>query len=168
MKKYIIISLLILALGTPSLAAQVKENKNVVFRLSLLSPGGGMEFGLKDNFSFLAQGGVGINIESKDEFKVKFPLYAFISPRYYYNLNKRKEQGKRVDKFAANYVGVIIGHVFKATDIDQWTFIGPIWGLQRNIGKTGYFDFNIGLEVLFLEDKTAFGGQLGFALGFAF
>jgi hypothetical protein len=170
MKKYIIISLLILALGIPLLAAQEREDKNAVFRLNLLPLGGGVEIRIKDNFTLLGHGGVGIAREpsDNDELKFRFIRYVLISPRYYYNLDKRKQQLKRVDKFAANYVGAVLGHRFKSSDIDRRTFIGMVWGLQRNIGKNGYFDFNIGLQIIYKEDKTYHEEHLGITLGFAF
>ena len=172
MKKFILIFLitLLLAGGALSLAAQEKEDKNVVFRLNLLPLGGGVEIRIKDNFTLLGHGGVAVNLEPSDddELKFKFIRYVLINPRYYNNLDKRKQQLKRVGKFAANYVGFVLGQVFKSSDIDRRTFIGPVWGMQRNIGKNGYFDFNIGIVIIYEEDKTEHGILLGITLGFAF
>ncbi|NIM16122.1 MAG: hypothetical protein GTO45_29315 [Candidatus Aminicenantes bacterium] len=171
MKRSTFIPLITLILLTCSLSlvAQEKENKNTVFKLSLIPLGGGVEFRLKDSFTLLGQVGVGMSIEVKEnDSRVIFPFYASISSRYYYNLNKRKAQGKKVDKFAANYVGVILMSVFKSSTVERRFSIGPVWGLQRNIGKKGYFDLNFGFLVNFMEDETKFGGQLGFGFGLAF
>jgi hypothetical protein len=170
MKKVILFFLMavVLVISAPSLTAQEKE-KNSVFKLSLIPLHGAYEVRARGHFTLVAQAGLGFNVEiKKDATKSSFPRYVLFGARYYYNEDKRRDQGKRVDKFAANYLGIIVMNMFESPGFEKRLALGPVWGLQRNIGKNGFWEFAAGLEYNFMEGKDTFGGHLGISLGFSF
>jgi hypothetical protein len=170
MKKIILLFLVAVMVFSISLSAIDQENKNLFFRLSLLPVGGGVEFGLSENVTILAQVGMGLNlIIIEGDTEVLFPKFLSLSGRYYYNLKSRERQGKRVYGFSANYIGVFAKYVFQDSDTELRGFIGPMWGLQRTLGNKAFFDFSLGLGMDFLEDRsTRFGAQASVSLGFTF
>ena len=146
-----------------------KKEKDIIFRLSFLTPGIGIELRIKDNFTILGQTGVGIYAKEEDnKTHLQFPFYVYISPRYYYDLEKRRKQSKRVYNFSANYVGIILSNLFESSYIDQRFFITGVWGLKRSFSKNWYYEFSIGLEVYFQEDKNGLMGHMVFGLGIIF
>lgn len=62
--------------------------------------------------------------------------------RYYYNLNKRHQKGRRTDRNSGNFIGLetnfygppVIEKSVPGTTRFATT-IGPIWGIQRTYGK---------------------------------
>ena len=175
MKKMVFFVLMtsILMLFSSSALAREKDDKDVIFRLSFITPGLGAEFRIKDNFTILGHAGVGIVGKAEDDKNktfslsthVVFPLYVYISPRYYYNLEKRKKQSKRVDNFSANFVGMIFSNMFESSIIDQRFFIAGIWGLRRSFGKNWYYELSIGLEIYSTDDKKDLRLRLDYSLG---
>lgn len=109
-----------------------------------------------------------------------------IEPRFYYNLQKRMEKGRRTNGNSGNFVSLHLGYVpdFKITShenviVHPAVTILPMWGLKRNIGK--YFNFEtaygIGYNWTFKEytiyngekiDNIEKGLTLGFRLAFGF
>lgn len=75
--------------------------------------------------------------------------------RYYYDLKKRIAQGKSVQNFSANYIGVplelakinyVTTNNFEQDAEVAKTFcrIGVVGGIQRRLFKNGYVDFSFG------------------------
>jgi len=170
MKKFLFVFLITLTACSASLLA--KDNKNFVPRLNAFPLGAGVEFQVKDRFTLYTGLGLGINIAYKDnKVKANYPLFLAASPRYYYNIQKRKNQGKRVDKFSGNYLGISFIKTLSSwgsPDLELVASIGPVWGLQRNIGKSGYYNLGIGFGANFWKDSTSLfvGGSI--TIGFAF
>jgi hypothetical protein len=170
MKKFLFAFLITLLASSASLSAQ--DNKNFVSKLNAFPLGGGVEFRIKDSFTVYSGLGLGLNFAYKDNtFKANAPLFLGVNPRFYYNIQKRKSQGKRVDKFSGNYVGIsfVKGLTsWGSPDLELIASIAPVWGLQRNIGKSGYFNLNVGLGANFWKDKTTLSVGGAIALGLAF
>jgi len=94
-----------------------------------------------------------------------------IEPRFYYNMNKRIRTFKGANNLSANYIGLqgITQLLFLRRDPQivggkgVYFFHGftaaPVYGLQRRIGKRGFFDFSLGLR--FFSGKYA---QRGFVI----
>jgi hypothetical protein len=110
----------------------------------------GLGFPLIRDASHSKDGSIDLTLESI------FNPYLNIEGRYYYNIDERKNAGKRTEKFSANYVAAfyhynVYGNV-KATDETQqqllynMSYIGMWWGMQRNLGcnQRLYFNFSIG------------------------
>jgi hypothetical protein len=80
-----------------------------------------------------------------------------ISPRYYYNLNRRIAYGKSANNLSANYISPIAGFdVSKKYKYDGNNFVddgyglsrrhvGFLYGVQRRLIKNGFIDVNAGL-----------------------
>lgn len=104
-------------------------------------------------------------------------LYAYLRPvvngefRYYYNLDKRYAQGKRVVNNSANFIGPIIslyGPAIVKSDnisvVDFASVFGAVWGIQRNYGQRFNFQLSLGPGIGITEEETSFTpvGQLSF------
>ncbi|QLE01767.1 hypothetical protein HX109_09430 [Galbibacter sp. BG1] len=107
-----------------------------------------------------------------------------LEPRYYYNINKRNEKGKRTHHNAANFVSLditylpkwfAISNVENVGVLDNISFV-PKWGIRRNIGE--HFNYEIGLglgyriyfsdEITNPEDKEELAGDLHLRIGYTF
>lgn len=96
--------------------------------------------------------------------------------RYYYNLDKRLEQGKRVDRNSGNFIAPLVrlsGPAFLKSDNvevkDFAAIVAGVWGIQRNYGERFNFQLAIGPGIGFTEDEVLFVPaailNLGFRLG---
>ncbi|GGI57483.1 hypothetical protein [Winogradskyella haliclonae] len=70
-----------------------------------------------------------------------------LEPRWYYNLGKRQEKGKRIDGNSGNYFSLRATYFFHDDEelnkdyTDEISVI-PTWGIRRNIGK--HFNYEVG------------------------
>lgn len=92
--------------------------------------------------------------------------YLVVEPRYYYNLNRRLEKGKRIDGNSGNYLSLYTciqpGIGFKSDNarIDPGVFVIPMYGLKRNIGKRFNFELAYGIGYGWIyEEYTYFNGE---------
>jgi hypothetical protein len=75
-----------------------------------------------------------------------------IEPRYYYNLQKRAKDAKRIDGNSGNFIALKASYhpefaLFNADDapvVSDFAII-PTWGIRRNIGD--HFNYEAGLGV---------------------
>jgi len=78
-----------------------------------------------------------------------------IEPRFYYNLNNRVKQSRRIDGNSGNFISLknsyhIDWSIFSNTDnieLISHLSIVPTWGIRRNIGK--YFNYEAGIGLGF-------------------
>ncbi len=88
-----------------------------------------------------------------DDYSSPFLLTPVIvlEPRFYYNLKKRLEKGKRIDGNSGNFISLKMGYhpdwfvLFNpdnAPVVSDFSII-PTWGIRRNIGE--HFNFEAGL-----------------------
>jgi len=88
-----------------------------------------------------------------------------IEPRYYYNLKKRLEKGKRIDGNSGNFLALSAGFSpdFGITsdnvDLDSELFVIPMWGLKRNLGKNFTFESAVGLGYSWVFNEYTYNGQ---------
>jgi len=105
--------------------------------------------------------------------------YYYVSPtisgefRHYYNLKKRQEQGKRVDKNSGNFVAPIAKlygpALIKSNNADVPDFLaalGAVWGIHRNYGKSFNFQLSLGPGIGFLDGTASFVPIGDLSLGF--
>jgi len=88
-----------------------------------------------------------------------FDVESQVAARYYYNLNKRIRKGKSASNFSANYLSLALGTgVGRQGYSTPFTSGGPrgealrasaalFYGLQRRLGRYGFFDLNVGLPL---------------------
>ena len=95
--------------------------------------------------------GGGYNIaEGSIEYELLKPaLYVSVTPKYFYNLDKRLARGKTLLYNSGNYIGARFTFntpVGEKTDIIRNSFLANIhWGIQRAIGGHWLFNSHIGV-----------------------
>lgn len=91
-----------------------------------------------------------------------------LEPRYYYNLERRYQRGRNVNFNAASYLGVYSELRMNPLIEENNGFwpvydrfkIGPAWGIQRNLGRRGYLNFNLAYGLVI--DETGHARYDGF------
>ncbi len=84
-------------------------------------------------------------------------------PRWYYNLNRRDLQSKRIDGNSANFIALKTSYHpdwFVISNYDNINIISdisiaPTWGIKRNIGKYFNYETGIGIGYRYIFAKQA-------------
>ena len=101
------------------------------------------------DLSFGFGGGYDISEGSIDYQVFKPALYFSATPKYFYNLKKRINNGKTVQYNSGNYIGVRLKYnmpLYKKSDIIRNSILTNIhWGIQRVIGNHWTFNSHIGV-----------------------
>jgi hypothetical protein len=81
--------------------------------------------------------------------------------RYYYNQEKRRQKGRATGPFVGNYLALQTSSVFNANYYHKYRYSGitALWGMQRRIGKYGWFDAYAGLGIG--REPTYYSGRYG-------
>lgn len=96
--------------------------------------------------------------------------------RYYYNQEKRRQKGRATGPFVGNYVGLHATASFNTMTYRafQYSTLTAVWGMQRRMGKYGWFDAYAGLGIGYdafrynsYRSKYGFAPEIGikFSLG---
>ena len=154
--------------------AQEKNEAEItnVTKITFLSPGVSYEMRIAKNQSIYSQGFMGISGGIGYSSNLGTTSYFHLDPaltlqyRYYYDLLKRENKGKRTEMNSANYISPVFETIFyKDRDYDeQFTIntVGVVWGLQRNYRSRFSLDLNFGIgcrftkEILLDENGQAF------------
>jgi hypothetical protein len=76
-------------------------------------------------------------------------VYVIVNPKFYYNLDKRIEKGKKTGLNAGNYLGLVIKYTSKGLgeNPDVWDALlfNLHWGIQRQVGKRWTFNTHAGI-----------------------
>ena len=93
--------------------------------------------------------------------------------RYYYNLSKRLQQGKKIAHNSGNYIAGVVGGagpaIAKSDNVyvsDFTLTLGALWGIQRNYGKRFMMNVGVGPGISFYDSKTEFTPIIGLSVGF--
>lgn len=123
------------------------------------------EFKLSNNFSLKGELGLdsgiwGGNLYDGTGFLLT-PVLT-IEPRYYYNLEKRKNNGKNISKNGGNFISIKTSYhpdwfIISNKDVDIISDISfiPTWGIKRNIGTSNFnyeTGFGIGYQYIFYKN----------------
>lgn len=113
--------------------------------------------------------------------KTGFALTPAISltPKFYYNLQKRKDLGKNTSNNSGNYVALKVEYIpdwfvisnTKDIHVSETISIVPTWGLRRNFAKNFNYEFKAGLGVGKILKKgysTQVIPDLSFKIGYDF
>lgn len=98
-------------------------------------------------------------------------VVAYGGGRYYYNMNRRILKGKSANNFSANYIGSTANYGRRFHSDDSQVTWNLVYGIQRRVGRRGFFDFTVGLENIFDAYKDREEGTdliVGFRYGLAF
>lgn len=99
------------------------------------------------------------------------PIVA-LEPRWYYNLNKRADNSKRIDGNTGNYISLRASYHFRTVseaeenNVNQ-IFISPTWGIRRSLGN--HFNYEIGAGVgLGYRRVIVFSSYVNLRIGYRF
>ncbi|MCL6219785.1 hypothetical protein [Zunongwangia pacifica] len=157
--KKVIVLFLFLVLGNSNIKAQNYSVEKSLYgvQTGVLGVWGYNELRLADEFSFRTELGLDGALWANSFFSdgdVHYLLAPVITlePRWYYNLNKRADRGRKTWNNAANFLSLDVSlhpDLFVISDRDhvgvpnQISFITK-WGIKRNIGKHFGYEFGIG------------------------
>jgi len=165
MKPIIILSIF---LGTLSLYGQ-KNVSEKQWKINVLPPSVSYEMGIAKNATLSADIGFGFGLRGGSERTTEFGIFplAELGYRYYYNMDRRLENGKNISGNTGNYIGPLISYIsgtsiFGDLSIANQLFVGPVYGLQRTYKKG--FSFNVELGAGYFENDV--DGGLGVFVGF--
>ncbi|MGV0922640.1 hypothetical protein [Empedobacter tilapiae] len=107
-----------------------------------------------------------------------------IEPRYYYNLDKRKNNGKNISKNNGNFISLKTSYhpdwfIISNKDVNIISDISfiPTWGIKRNIISTNFnyeLGFGIGYQYIFYKsdgyskNESDVGVNLHLRVGYTF
>jgi len=166
-----------------------------VTKITFLSPGLSYEQRIAKNQSINIQGFMSISAGFSSSSSLGTNSYFYLDPalmlqyRYYYNLAKRENKGKRTEMNSANYVSPIFETVFYKVRISDVEYtgkdrtaintLGLAWGLQRNYKWRFSLDLNMGVGYrfggraeldnngkVFINSVSEFAIPVHFTLGF--
>ncbi len=158
---------------------RAQEEKLQLIKIDLWSKAfNRLEFGYErkvvSNFSMLVKVGTrGLGLFSwnrQDVSDIRDDLQAFyvIAPRYYYNLNKRIDEGKSANNFSADYISVQGEHSFHVNNSNYKAIFSVLYGIQRRIGKYAYMDINFGPGYFVRPSGEQVGLETNIDFGLAF
>jgi len=174
---FVVVLLVTFSVGINAQSAKnVEENQ---FKINFINPGVEYEMGVGTDqtlnlglgLQFGASGGGG-------EFNYAFLPAINGQYRYYYNMDRRLNKGKRIDGNTGNYLAasgtlftsdVIIGNVTSGSGTAG--FVGPVYGIQRTYPKGLNYAMEFGLGLYFASDEnfeaveTGFGPTVSFSIG---
>ena len=124
------------------------------------------EFKLSNNFSLKSEIGLDSGIWGGDLYDgtgfLLTPVLT-IEPRYYYNLAKRKANGKNISKNGGNFISLKTSYhpdwfIISNKDVNIISDISfiPTWGIKRNIGTSNFnyeAGFGIGYQYIFYKNE---------------
>lgn len=113
---------------------------------------------LSENFALRSQVALYPSIWGGDLYnRTGFALAPAISlaPKYYYNLQKRSDEGKNISKNSGNYIAASLEYVpnwfvisnVKGIEVNEMISFIPTWGLRRNFAKNFNYEFKAGLGI---------------------
>lgn len=101
--------------------------------------------------------------------------YVTVEPRYYYNLQKRLNKGKRIDGNRGSFLALQGAYIFKPVieyNVQYRNgafFVSPYWGLHRIWWNHVLFEFQAGMAFAFNRyGDSDTGIRLGIRLGYKF
>ena len=129
---------------------------------------------LTDKMVLDVSGGIGAGYdiaEGSIELNYAYPaLYLSLTPKYYYNRQRRIEKGKETILNSGNYMGARVKYVSAnsaSPDMYRNSMLVNIhWGMQRALGKRWTFNFHAGAG--YAQDIDYNFGTIYPAIDFAF
>ena len=156
MKKIILLAIILGFMTSSYGQTRIPETKlSSLTKLDLGLQGIGLTFEprlsntLTTDLSFGFGGGYNISEGSIDYQVLKPALYFSATPKYFYNLKKRINNGKTIQYNSGNYIGVRLKYnkpLYKKSDIIRNSILTNIhWGFQRFIGNHWTINSHIGV-----------------------
>jgi hypothetical protein len=145
-----------------ALQVNAQETKPL-YSLSILSPTLGVEKSIKANKSFKISIGNLIGYSSKNGFQNKSFLLRG-EYRQYYNLEKRRDEGRLSSDYSGNYIGLFAEPSFIFAKGEEATnmYAGGVWGIQRNYTSHFHLDLSLNAGI----GRNGFETKAGLRVGF--
>lgn len=156
--KFSIFSLLLLV----TICASAQETKPL-YSISILSPSIGLEKRIQENNSLKFSIGNSIGYGSTNGLQSKsFMLRGEF--RHYYNLEKRRDEGRLSAHYSGNYIGLFAEPSFVFMEREEATnmYAGGVWGIQRNYNSHFHLDLSLNAGI----GQNGFETKAGLRLGF--
>ena len=123
------------------------------------------EFKLSNKFALRAETGLDLGTWENTYTNQKglgFAPVISLEPRFYYNLNKRHNKGKRIDGNSGNFISLKTSYnsdlFFIGTNEDihlETDFmVIPTWGIRRNLGK--HFNYEAGFGIGYIHYREEY------------
>jgi len=171
MRKVIFTCLLFLISISSSFAQKTPfDQQENLLKLGLLGPNIEYETQIAPETTLRAEAGLSFSFGYGGNaigWLFEYGFYAKASPRWYYNLENRLQDGKSVKKFSGNhlsFVSMAFMNNLTQNEPNQYIF-GPAWGLQRNIGSNWYLNLEIGPGISISKEETQFVPIIGLDIG---
>lgn len=176
--KRVLLFVTIILFSVNSFGQETTPQTNSQFSLNLLIPSLEWEVNTSQNSTIDLKLGTGFGY-SKSGSESDFGFFPDFQSeyRYYYNLKKRSEKGKKVSENSGNYIAAI-GNIRSGNSIigdldleeDYAIMIGPAWGMQRTYNSGFKFNLNLGAGYGFNDIGDSYfspfiGIQLGWLIG---
>ncbi|MFC4635328.1 hypothetical protein ACFO3O_15570 [Dokdonia ponticola] len=172
MKKYMLTPLLLVSIFTNAQDVSV-EKSTYGIQTGLLGVWVHNESKLSNSIALRSELGFDAGFWLNDLYDVNgFIMAAVITaePRWYYNLNKRKNKSRRTDGNSGNFLSLktsyhpdwfVISNVNNVQIRSDFSII-PTWGIRRNVGKHFTYESGIGIgyQYFFSNQNTTTNSQL--------
>lgn len=154
--------LLLLLLFSATLQVSAQEAKPL-YSFSLISPAIGIEKRLQENNSLKFSAGNLIGYGTTNGFQNK-SFFLRGEFRHYYNLEKRRDEGRLSTNYSGNYIGLFAepSFVFKKGEEASSMYAGGVWGIQRNYNSHFHLDLSVNAGI----GQNGFESKAGLRIGF--
>jgi hypothetical protein len=159
MKFYLTIILLQVALQVSA------QERKPLYSISILSPSIGLEKRIQENNSLKFSIGNSIGFSSSNGMQTKL-FFLRGEYRHYYNLLKRRDEGRLSTHYSGNYIGLFAEPSFNFSKGEESTnlYAGGVWGIQRNYNSHFHLDLSLNAGIGQNGFETKAGLRLGFWL----
>ena len=153
---------IVLILLLVALQVNAQETKPL-YSLSIVSPTLGVEKSIKANKSFKISIGNLIGYSSKNGLQNKSFLLRG-EYRQYYNLEKRRDEGRLSSDYSGNYIGIFAEPSFIFAKGEEATnmYAGGVWGMHRNYTSHFHLDLSLNAGI----GRNGFETKAGLRVGF--
>ncbi len=134
-----------------------------LYSISILTPSIAIEKKIQENNSLKFSIGNSIGYGSTNGIQSKLWMLRG-EYRHYYNLEKRRDEGRLSTPSSGNYIGLFAEPSFVFLKGEEATnlFAGGVWGIQRNYSSHIHLDFSLNAGI----GQNGFESKAGLRLGF--
>ena len=166
-KNFLLIALLLIVFQLKAQEVTPLLSKSIT-KLELITPGISWEWSVASTKTIRLKAGV-FSVPLSTYLAIDRPhnelsshlfIHFDLQYRHYYNLLKRLSKSRDTIKNSGNYLALKIlilpPHVFIDREVDEAIWLGPIWGLQRQISKKLSLDLAGGVGYYLLLGGNSF------------
>lgn len=147
--------------------------KKTVFHLNIINPGISIEREISSTNTFVVDASISLLVlYDSSQWKFYYYLYPQVKAEYrhYYNFSRRLREGKDINRFSGNYVGMMAQHLFGDKMKPSYEKMGFIWGTQYVSRRRFSIGCSLGFGYNVVQDKRVapfFGVLWDLKIGFA-